>query len=59
MEVKAMRPTPAAQENLAHLLRGKLSDRIEDAHRLNNGGQVENPFKRKIKRNDIKKIVFS
>ena len=114
MEAKAMLPTPAAQENLARLLRGKLSgearrcifgstyatieelleklkrvhapaksvyqlqgelgktfmwerenvlsyaarikeiaDRIEDVHRLNNGGQVDNAFKQILERDVI------
>ena len=114
MEAKAMLPAPAAQENLARLLRGKLSgearkcifgstyatieelieklkrvyapaksvyqlqrelgntfmcerenvlsyaarikeiaDRIEDAHRLNNDGQVDNAFKQNLERDVI------
>ena len=114
MEAKAMLPTPAAQENLALLLRRKLSgearkcifgstyatieesieklkivyapvksvyqlqaelgntfmwerenfilyaarikeiaDRIEDAHRLNNGGQVNNASKQNLERDVI------
>ena len=118
MEVKAMRPTPAAQENLAHLLRGKLSsearkyifgstyatieeiieklrrvytpaknvyqlqgelgntfmwewrtvlsyaaiikeiaDRIEDAHRHNNGSHVDNAFKKNLERDVIQCFI--
>ena len=119
MEAKAMLPTPAAQENLAHLLRGKLSGearkcifgstyatieelieklkrvyapaksvyqfqgelgntfmwaerehvlsyavrikeiayRIEDAHRLNNGGQVDNAFKENLERDVIQCFI--
>ena len=114
MEAKAMLPTPAAQQNLARLLRGKLTgeaikcifcstyatieelieklkrvyasakivyqlqgelvntfmwkrenflsyvarikeiaDRIEDAHRLNNGGQVDNAFKQNLERDVV------
>ena len=118
MEAKAMLPTPAAQKNIARLLRGKLSgearkcifgstyatieelieklkrayapaksvyalqgelgntfmwgkenilsyaatveeiaDRIEDAHRLNNGGQVDNSFKQNHERDVIQCFI--
>ena len=118
MEAKAMLPTPAAQENLARLLRGKLTgearkcifgstyaaieelieklkrvyapaksvyqlqgelgntftwdrenvlsyaarikeiaDRIEDSHRLNNGGQVDNAFKQNVERDVVQCFI--
>ena len=120
MEAKAMLPTPAAQEILARLLRGKLTggarkcifgsiyatieelieklkrvyapaksvyqlqgelgntfmwesenalsyaarikeiaDRIKEAHRLNNGGQVDNAFKQNLERDVIQCFIRS
>ena len=31
----------------------EIADRIEDAHRLNNGGQVDNAFKQNLERDVI------
>ena len=31
----------------------EIADRIEDAHRLNNNGQVDNTFKRNLQRDAI------
>ena len=31
----------------------EIAERIEDAHRLNNGGQVDNAFKQNLKRDVV------
>ena len=35
----------------------EIADRIEDAHRLNNGGQVDNAFKQSLERNVIQCFI--
>ena len=35
----------------------KIADRIEDAHRLNNGGQVDNAFKQNSERDVIQCFI--
>ena len=36
----------------------KVSERIEDAHRLNNGGQVDNTFERNFEKNVIQCFIL-
>ena len=35
----------------------EIADRIEDAHRLNNGGQLDNAFKKSLERDVIQCFI--
>ena len=59
MEAKAMLPTPAAQENLARLLRGKLSVEARNSRLRTKGGMVAIVTRSKCTHPSVARAVFA